>query len=94
MDYEAEQQMEIEALEAILMDDLTGAHASNCLSDSARQPEPGSLADHVQVHAAFDGPLPDGWPSGTQCHKIAVRPESSEASTSEPGEKGHVQPAL
>ena len=35
MDYEAEQQMEIEALEAILMDDLTGAHASHCLPDSA-----------------------------------------------------------
>ena len=27
MDYEAEQQMELEALEAILMDDLSGAYA-------------------------------------------------------------------
>ena len=27
--------------------------------------------------------MPDGWPSGTHCRRVTVRPESSEASTSE-----------
>ena len=88
MDYHAEQDMELEALEAILMDDVKGANKSastqstlnscDCSALATRLNESNGQGWYVFCIEIHDD-IPEGWPSGVRCFSIAINPETEGA---------------
>ena len=69
MDYSAEQEMEIEALQSILMEDFAGW---NCLVRKLT-----SLCHFSSKHrfsnvTELDGPSPSGWSDNVKCYRIGL----------------------
>lgn len=95
MDYQAEQEMEIEALQSILMDDFAGKrnplqqdfiHVTPLPGVEMRFVSQRNSADATEV----DGPSPSGWSDNAKCYRIglptgeAESMQQSGASSSEP----------
>ena len=76
MDYKAEQEMELEALQAIFMDDLQGV--MRCLACALEKVEEGRPCPTVLAKirggacADLSGPLPDGWPPQARGYLVVV----------------------
>lgn len=72
----AEQAMELEALEAILMGDIQGGTSACAIPNSLFTFVP-ILVD-FKASAALEEPPPDGWPPESNCYRVTVRPDVSE----------------
>lgn len=81
MDYAAEQEMELEALEAILMNDLTrklAVQLTVVLNLAGRtlsfdSPLSSLLIAHKSLHGTgLQGPPPEGWPPDTACRCVSI----------------------
>ena len=98
MNYAEEQAQELEALEAILMDDLQGDNLFYRTTRAARialllpVPPPTSGPFYPKsprlsmLRIEFDGTRPDGWDSSCSCYSVVISPADDGASSPDPDE--------